>query len=413
MLRTMNVDATAGFSHALLHRADGDRVAIVDGERTITYFALRADVARLKVALAAGGIAERDRVVIFGEPSAFTISAYLAAMEAGGIAVPLGTSSTDAELDAQLEAVAPRFAFLHEDVAARFASLGWSTGVEHVIVGPEPLRASNVSGEFERAPDDEDLIGIAAIFFASSADDEVRAVHVGHDNLRANTEASICALSVRPGDRTVLMLPLADSFGASVLHSYLWVGGTLHIGPNPALPERVVDAIESSRATGFYGDADTYALLLDQGGLAERALPHLRYVAQAGGKLPEPLLDALIASAVPEVYLMYGQAEATWLLSVVAAHTDPDKRASVGRGLRGTTLTVLSPDGTAAAPSQIGDVVATGPGVTRGYLDDLEASAERFRDGSLYTGDLGTLDEDGFVFLVEPPVEPPTEPPPD
>ncbi|MBW2464766.1 MAG: AMP-binding protein [Deltaproteobacteria bacterium] len=410
----MNVDATASFSHALLHRADGDRLAIVDGERAVTYFALRAGVARLGGALAAEGIADRDRVVIFGEPSAFTISAYLAAIEAGGIAVPLGTSSTDAELDAQIEAVAPRFAFLHEDVAARFASLGWSTGVEHIIVGPEPLRASHASGVFERAPDDEDLIGIARISFASSNPanvGDVRVVHVGHDNLRANTEAVVDALSLRPGDRTVLVLPLSDAFGASVLHSHLWASGTVHIGPTPALPEKIVHALEESRATGFHGDGDTYASLLEEGDFAQRALPHLRYVAQARGKLPEALVDALVGSAVPEVYLMYGQAEATWLLSVVAVHADPDKRASVGRGLPGTTLTVLSPDGTAAAPGETGDVVATGPGVTRGYLDDLEASAERFRDGSLYTGDVGTIDEEGFVFLADSLVDSSSEPP--
>jgi len=387
---------TESFGHPLLHRADGQRLALVHGEQEWTYYALRARVANLLAHL--GTVSPGDRVLVLAEPSPFACAAYVAAMQGGGVAVPLDVSLSDARLDAQIELVAPRFAFVHESLASRFAGLSASGKVDRVVIGPEPLRMSEVSGGFEREHDPEDLLGVAALFFASA--EEPRAVRIGHDNLRANTETVIEALSLRPGDRTLLTEPHGHVLGATILHTHLWVGGTVHIGSTPSSPTQLFDALKKSRATGLWGSAGTYADLLGDG-LGGRELPDLRYAAQSGFGLSPASAEALAASGVPERYAMYGRVEATAWLSVMPLHAHLDKPASIGRGLAGTTLEVQSEEGAPVAPGDVGEIIARGPGVTRGYLDDLEASARHFRDGGLRTSDRATIDEDGFIFLAD------------
>jgi acyl-CoA synthetase (AMP-forming)/AMP-acid ligase II len=387
------------FSHALLNRASGQRLAIVEGDEELSYYALRGRVARLVEAIRSHTVAPGDRVLIFSEPSAFGIAAHLAAMEAGCVAVPLSPTRSVAVLDARIEHVAPRFALVHEDVAARFAAIPSSGNVAHVIVGPEPLRTSEVAGGFVEEPDPEDLLGIAALFFAPEPAGVPRAVRVGHDNLHVNTEAVAVALSLRPRDRTLLTLPLDDSFGASVLHTHLFVGGTVHVRGRVGAPEEILAGLEAAQATGLYGDPDTFAKLIEEGDFASHELAHLRYVAQAGGELASAHVDTLLDHPVPQVFVMYDQTEATGHLSVLPVHDRPEKRGSVGRGLPDTELEVLGEDGEPAPPGEEGEIVARGPSVTRGYLSDWEGNATHFRDGALRTGDIGTKDEDGYVYL--------------
>jgi acyl-CoA synthetase (AMP-forming)/AMP-acid ligase II len=131
-------------------------------------------------------------------------------------------------------------------------------------------------------------------------------------------------------------------------------------------------------------------------------LKSLKKVQQAGGKLPTVFIEELIA-AVPhaQVFVMYGQTEATARLSYLPPEMLDTKLGSIGKGIPGVTLRVLAESGEPVAPGKVGEIVATGDNISPGYLDDPEASAEKFIDGALYTGDLATVDEDGYIFIVD------------
>lgn len=98
---------------------------------------------------------------------------------------------------------------------------------------------------------------------------------------------------------------------------------------------------------------------------------------------------------------MYGQTEATARLSYLPPELLHTKLGSVGQGIPGVTLSVINESGVAVQPGEVGEIVARGDNISPGYLDEPEANAKKFKDGALYSGDLATVDEDGFIFVVD------------
>jgi acyl-CoA synthetase (AMP-forming)/AMP-acid ligase II len=200
------------------------------------------------------------------------------------------------------------------------------------------------------------------------------------------------------------VLPLSYCFGLSLLHTHLRAGGSVVLRNSFMFPEKVLDEIEARRCTGFAGVPYTYEILLRNTSFAQRRFPALQWLQQAGGKLPTSRIAELAASQ-PDVklYVMYGQTEATARLS----YLEPDKLAtklgSIGRGLPSTCLQVLKEDGTPVEPGseEVGEIVASGPNICRGYWRSPEDTARVFRNGRLYTGDLARVDDEGFIYVVD------------
>jgi len=130
--------------------------------------------------------------------------------------------------------------------------------------------------------------------------------------------------------------------------------------------------------------------------------PTLRIAQQAGGKLANAFIQELRA-ALPstDVFIMYGQTEATARLSYLPPHLLDTKLGSIGKGIPNTILEVLSKEGKPIKTGEIGELVASGDNITLGYWKDPETTANNFRNGKLYTGDIGTIDDEGYIFLTD------------
>ncbi len=179
------------------------------------------------------------------------------------------------------------------------------------------------------------------------------------------------------------------------------VGGSLALCNTFTYPETALDMMEATQSTGFAGVPSTYQTLLRNSSFPKRHLP-LRKLQQAGGKLPTVFIQALV-EAVPaaRVYVMYGQTEGTARLSYLPPELLPTQLGSVGKGIPGVELRVLGEDGQPVRPGDVGEIVARGDNISPGYLNEPEATAAKFHDGCLYTGDLATVDDDGFIFVVD------------
>jgi acyl-CoA synthetase (AMP-forming)/AMP-acid ligase II len=125
-------------------------------------------------------------------------------------------------------------------------------------------------------------------------------------------------------------------------------------------------------------------------------------VQQAGGHLAPTLIREL-KETLPdtEIYIMYGQTEATARLSYLPPAALETKLGSIGKGMPGVKLRVLDGQGQDVRPGEVGEIVAEGPNVALGYWQEPNESAAVFRNGSLYTGDLARVDEDGFIYIVD------------
>ena len=207
------------------------------------------------------------------------------------------------------------------------------------------------------------------------------------------------------------VLPFYYAYGASVLHTHLLSGACVVIAPNLLFPHLLMETVARERITGLSGVPSTFALLLDRLGTdghapAERGLggydlSSLRYLTQAGGAMPWALAQRLRA-ALPgkELFVMYGQTEATSRLTWLPPARLDEKAGSAGIPLDGVELRIAGEDGSAAPPGVEGEVQVRGPNVMLGYWEAPEATAAVLRDGWLRTGDIGRLDADGFLYLA-------------
>jgi len=225
---------------------------------------------------------------------------------------------------------------------------------------------------------------------------------VTHRNIRANTDSIVDYLGLRADDRALVILPFSYCYGASLLHTHLRAGARLVVCNSFVYPETAIDLLDREGCTVLAGVPSSFQLLLRASSFATRALPSLRLVQQAGGKLPQVLVDELRAAQPgAELFVMYGATEATARLSYLPPELLDAKPGSVGRGIPGVELRVLDEDGRPVAPGERGQIYARGDNIGPGYLDDPEATAAKFTEHGLRTGDVAVVDEDGFIYIVD------------
>jgi acyl-CoA synthetase (AMP-forming)/AMP-acid ligase II len=242
---------------------------------------------------------------------------------------------------------------------------------------------------------------LAALMFTSGSTGRPRGVMISHRNIIANTASIIQYLELKNRDSVLSVLPFHYCYGTSLLHTHLRVGASLAIGSRFMYPELVLDRLIEAQCTGFAGVPSHFQILLRRSTLRSRSFPHLRYVQQAGGRLAPAFLTEL-RQALPasRIYVMYGQTEATSRLSYLPPELLDSKPGSIGKGIPNVRVQVLNEAGAAIGPGEIGEIVAEGSNVAQGYWKSPDDSAETFRGGRLYTGDLATVDDDGFIYIV-------------
>ncbi len=381
-----------------LSHASDDALAFITADAQVSYPQFKAMCARLAGELIRNGIQVGDRVAILAKNSPFWAAAYLAVLKIGAVAVPISNLYPPDEVHRTLDFSKCKFLFIDKPAQVKYANL--CSRLSCFL-----LDKNHFQGDPALWPEPDpgfDLDSDAALMPTSGTTARPRLVRVTHRNLQANTDSIIEYLELTAAERMMVVLPFYYCYGASLLHTHLRVGATLVISNTFTYPETVLDMMDTAQCTGFAGVPSTYQILLRNSSFPKRELPRLAKMQQAGGKLHNALLQELAAShPAASVYVMYGQTEATARLSYLPPALFHEKMGSIGRGIPGVSLKVLNENGTPIQPGEIGEIVAQGENISPGYLDDEEASHEKFRSGALYTGDLATMDDDGFISIVD------------
>lgn len=211
------------------------------------------------------------------------------------------------------------------------------------------------------------------------------------DALWANAQAIAESLGLTPQDTTLCVPPLAYAYGLSVVTSSLCTGASVVVEPRSAFPATLLQTAQDTGATVLAAVPTTWQLLLRGDLLAQHRPARLRMGTVAGGALPLPVVQPLRSALGPaQLRVMYGQTEACARLTCTAPADMDTHPGTVGRALFNVQLR-LADDG---------EVLARGPNLMDGYLDDPARTAEVLRDGWLHTGDLGTLDARGNLTLT-------------
>jgi acyl-CoA synthetase (AMP-forming)/AMP-acid ligase II len=245
-------------------------------------------------------------------------------------------------------------------------------------------------------PDD-----VAQVIYTSGSTGRPKGVVLTHKNLVVNTRSILEYLELTADDSIMAVLPFVYAYGNSVMLTHLFAGGTLVIENNLLYPHVVLDAMIKTGVTGFSGVSTTYALLLNHSNLKSYAFPALRYLTHAGGPMPSELLSR-IRTAFPDrrMFLMYGQTEASARLTYLPPELLDVKKESAGRAIPGVVLKIVKEGGETARPGEVGEIWASGDNIMQGYWQDTELTSGVLQEGWLHTGDLGRLDQEGYLTIV-------------
>jgi long-chain acyl-CoA synthetase len=374
------------------------KACIVDGAKRVTYGELVAQVGAVAASLR-GRISAGDRVAILMDNSAEYVSSYYGAWSADGVALGLNTALKAEDL-ASMVAHSGAACLMadpgHPELPKLQRLISRSVHVLAVRPGAWESRELGPPARGRQAAD-----ALACLTYTSGTTGDAKGVMLSHRAVAANTDSICECLGIHEDDVALCVLPFFYSYGASVLHTHLTLGATLVLEKSLMYPGRVLDRMVAERATSFAGVPSTYYLLLHRADLARYDLSALRYVTQAGGRM-EPDKIREFRDRVPSAgfVVMYGQTEATARITCLPPSELDRKPGSAGRAIPGVELRVRSEDDMDLPPMATGEVCVRGDNVMMGYWSDPSETANVLKDGWLHTGDLGYLDDEGYLFLV-------------
>ncbi len=363
----------------LPERAAPERLALVAGTGALTYAELLQRAQQIGGGLHDAGAGPGERVALQIEDPLQLVPAMLATWQLGAAVVVVSPGVKERKQQRIRELAEPRLWLRDGD------PLLHATGAGRL--------AANVRGG-----------ELAAIIFTSGTTGMPRGVEHTHASLLAAVRGIEGYLQHRPDDVLLSALPLAFSYGLAQLLSAWAAGATLVLAQSFTYPREFLELAARHRASGI-PLVPTMAALLQRTDTSGLDLSALRYVTTAGAGLRPALGDALRAK-FPQaaLYVMYGQTEC-----IRASYLPPEEYAqrpdSIGRGMPGVELAVTGPDRRVLAKPAQGELLATGHNVMRGYRGDPEGTAAKvvtLPDGrrALHTGDLCTIDADGWVRFV-------------
>jgi len=380
------------FAERLLARL-GDNSSLVEAANGEAFGAaeIAARTAGFASRFLSAGLLPGDRVLLSCGINPITALAYFGALYAGVVPVLLDERTHATSGDLILKKVGGKAVWSAKPMSqdwARELNIPMLEGTCEAI-DPEAVKSSTA-----REND------VAVLMPTSGSTGIPRFVIVTHGNLISNTEAIVRSQRLGTNEKAMLIMPLSYCFGASVLHTHLYQGGSVVFDPRFMFPDKVLQTINQYGCTTFAGVPTVYNILLRRSNLRSMSFPSLQRFLQAGGRLaPESIEEMSVVVPNVEFHVMYGQTEATSRISCLPPERLSEKLGSAGIPLEGLKVQIVNQEQHVVPSGEVGEIVVAGPSVCAGYFDEPDASREKFCDGWLRTGDLGSLDQDGYLWI--------------
>ncbi len=384
------------------------RPALSFMDKTLTYPQLAGSVGALAASLSEMGVEAGERVaVLFPNCPQFVIS-YYAALQLGAVAVPLHClqgpeetayvlANSGAKTLLALNAFDPLIAGVraHLEGLERIIISGESS-LEDVRSFEQLLRPPGGPPPFVSGSRDD----VAVLIYTSGTTGRPKGAMLTHDNLISDTMACRQVVRVDENDVFASVLPLFHSFGATVnMHLPILSGSHSVLIPKFA-PLTVLEILEASGATFFAGVPSMFAVMLQMRTERRFDLSRLRLGVSGGAPMPVEVLTGFEERYGVVMVEGYGPTEASPVVSV----NPPEgarKVGTVGPPLPGVGVKICDDDMVPLPPGEPGEVCVSGRTVMKGYWRDEAGTAEAIRDAWLLTGDIGYLDADGYLSIID------------
>ncbi|MCM3636758.1 long-chain fatty acid--CoA ligase [Sporosarcina luteola] len=254
--------------------------------------------------------------------------------------------------------------------------------------------------EFEpMEPTGEDT---AVVMYTSGTTGKPKGVMLTHQNIISTAAIWSEAMAITGEDRMLISTPL---FHCAACHVFMipvtYKGGTVII-EEAFSPKGTLDLLQKTAPTMFFGVPAMYTIILNLPEIKKLELPSLRLFGYGAAPMPYEILKKL-KETFPNVKVqnLYGQTENSPAASTLKDHLALKKIGSVGEALPQTEVRIVDEFGEPLPTGQVGEVVMRGPQVMKGYLKDEEETRRAIKNGWLYTGDLGRMDNDGLLYIVD------------
>ncbi|WP_308492062.1 o-succinylbenzoate--CoA ligase [Microbacterium terrisoli] len=381
--------------------------AIAFRDQRIGYNELDERILRLADALRTRGVQHGDRVAYLGNNHPSFVEALFATTMLGAIFVPLNTRLAAPEIEFAVDNSGAE-TLIFQNTLGELARAGtWSTAAtrricvgETDLPGVEDYDAVVASGAAEYRDNAVSLDDAALILYTSGTTGYPKGAVLTHGNLTWNTFNALVDYGLGSGEVVLLISPMfhVASLGMGAL-PILLQGGTV-ILREKFDPGDVLHTIESEGVTMLSGVPTTYQMIEEHPDWAATDLSSLRHLTCGGSTMPQRMLEAYEKRGL-HFSCGYGMTETSPGATAMPPHMSIEKMGSSGLKQFFTDVKVVDEDGGMLPPGEVGEILVSGPNVIHEYWLRPEATAEAIVDGWLHTGDLGYLDEDGYLFVVD------------
>jgi malonyl-CoA/methylmalonyl-CoA synthetase len=384
---------------------DADSIAIeTDIGLLYTWRDLDRATAMIANLLRSLSLPEGSRVAVQVEKSVEALMLYLATLRAGYVFLPLNTAYQSAEIEYFLGDATPAVVVCTGKNFGWVAKIAFKAGARHVFTlnddrtGSLLERAAHHSDVHEIAakqPDD-----LAAILYTSGTTGRSKGAMLTHGNLLSNARVLKSYWGWRPGDVLIHALPIFHVHGLFVASHGAMLNGSKMIWLARFDPTLVIDKM--AQATVFMGVPTLYVRMLAEPGLSQQVARHMRLFISGSAPLLIETFNEWKERTGHTILERYGMSETIMLTSNPYDPQQGERRGgTVGFPLPGVELRVRGDDGQELAAGEIGNIQVRGPNVFKGYWKMPEKTREEFTDdGWFKTGDVGKIDERGYVTIV-------------
>lgn len=384
-----------------LHRwatRDPERTGIIDagrGDLAVSYGELDRQAARVAACLRARGLGTGDRVAICTANGLEFVAAWFGAIYAGCATLPIPSGSTVSEIAFRLE---------HAGCGALLTDSARSAGAREAAsrASAEPalieVQEAIDDAPGETSPTEVSEDAFALLLYTSGTTGAAKCACISHGSLRAHTQALVDeVIGLRETDRVLGALPLTHSYGIRTTLLVPFCAGASTVFTPKFSPRRTLELCNTHGVSWLAGVPTMFIAWANEG--ITRTPTTLRWCMSAGAPLREEVrLRAEDRLGAP-VRQAYGLTEAN--LTAINAPPDEAVAGSSGRPVAGVEVLIAAESGAEAPQGSHGEVLVRGPNVMAGYLDDRIATAHVLRGGWLHTGDIGFVDPEGRLTIVD------------
>lgn len=392
-----------------------DKVAVIFEDKRISFRNLNDRINRLANALISRGVKTGDRVAILNYNSPQYLESFFATWKAGAISVPLDSLLKGRELEFLINDCTPKILLLGENYCSLIDSIRTKLkSVErYICIGAEQDAMESYESLIASASAEEPQVNLAetdcaSIVYTSGTTGKPKGAMVSHKSHVADARNLVIELSLRPYDVALTIFPFYHTGGISIMLRHMYVGNT-QVLMRAFDPKKVLETLAQEKCSIVVLVPTMLTAILQVPEIQNYDLQNLRMIGYGGASMPVEVLRQGIKIFKCEFVNIYGQTEAGPVMTVlrpedhhVAGPPEKVKKlASVGRSLINFEVRVIDDAGTDVKPGQVGELIGRGENLMIKYWNRSEETVETLKEGWLYTGDLATVDEDGFIYIVD------------